>query len=266
MHAIRAAAWQYQPTRGQPGRNLAALERVLNDPACRDIDLLVAPELFLTGGGDDARIAFSLDDAFLKVIGRLCQEHGIWFAASVLLRRAGRLHNTFVLWSPEGKVVGEQDKIHLWDHEKDHVTPGDKPHPIQTAIGAVGGMVCYDVEFPEVARALAVGGAELFLVPSAFYAPSSWEIMTRARALENGCFLVAANQVGGDAANLHNGQSRIVDPFGTTIAEVHEPRNGLAVADLDPGLIGKARIWAPLLRDRRLGFPAPSLPPTSRHA
>ncbi|MBI2077899.1 MAG: carbon-nitrogen hydrolase family protein [Euryarchaeota archaeon] len=251
MRKLRLAVWQMEPRPGDVEANLAKLDRALAAPAAKETDVFVAPEMFATGwlglgGRDPAPLRLA------ERVGDRAREFGVHIATSLPVRRGRRDYNTFHLWDGNGDLVGTQDKIHLWDAEARRLTPGKAPRPLHTRFGWVGGLVCYDVEFPEVTRRLAVDGAELFLVPSAFYSRQSWDLVTRTRALENGCFLAAANQIGGDPKHPHNGQSRIVDPYGTVLAEVRGPRGGLAVAGLDPERAKGARAWAPFLRDRRL--------------
>lgn len=256
VRKIRAAVWQCESVPGDVEKNLAALAAVLARRNLRGVDLLVAPEMFATGWLPELlRDRTPTHERVENEVSHLAQEHGIAIACSVHVRRNARDYNTFHLWGSDGRLLGSQDKIHLWDRESQTITAGSEPNVIETPLGRMGGMVCYDVEFPEVARTLALQDAELFLVPSAFYTPQSWDIMTRARALENGCFLLGANQVGGDPNKPHNGQSRIVDPYGGVLAEVRGKRAGVVAAELDPAVLTKARSWAPFLRDRRTPFP-----------
>lgn len=253
MRPIRVGVWQFEPTPREPGRNLDELAAVLESADAQGLDLLVAPEMFLTGWGPDVFEDAALVGAGLGAkVGQHARRARVSVAASILTARGGRRYNTFHLWGADGSVLGARDKIHLWGREAEHLSPGDSPEPVDAPYARVGGMVCYDVEFPEVSRSLALAGAELLLVPAAFYSPQSWDLMTRARALENGCFLAAANQIGGDPKSPHNGQSRIVDPFGNVLAEVPTKTAGLATARIDPGRIEAARRWAPFLRDLRL--------------
>jgi predicted amidohydrolase len=255
MRDLRAAVWQYEPVAGDVRANLKALEHAMEEACCGPLDLFVAPECFATGWHpESAGLATPADGPLVKKLAQVAAQFHKWFVTSLLTTRDGRRHNTLMVFDPDGHVVGTQDKIHLWDKERQTLAPGTQPQAIPTPLANLGGLVCYDVEFPEVSRSLAIQGAEVLVVPSAFYSRQSWDIMTRARALENGVFLVASNQVGGQGQIPHNGQSRIVDPYGTVIAETRGSDNGIAIATLDASLIEKARAWAPFLRDRKLGY------------
>lgn len=250
MRRLRVGVYECEPRPGAVDWNLARFKAALARAPLRDAELVVAPEMFATGWTGPASVA---DPARLRLEGRfsqLARERGVGIVTSLGTRRGGRDFNTLHVWDLDGRLLGTQDKMHLWDQERRRRSPGTSAAPIRTRWGRMAGMVCYDVEFPELARRLALEGAELFVVPSAFYSPTSWDIMTRARALENGCFLAAANQRGVDATLPHNGQSRIVGPRGEVLAEVRRGGRS-AVAELDPSAIASARKWAPFLRDRR---------------
>lgn len=254
MKDVTVAAWQAAPTPGDVEGNLKRVRRAAQTAAGRDADIVVVPEMFLTGWHPEAtRLAVSLDGDLVGRVGDLTRDAGLWLASSLLTRRDGRYYNTFTLWDDAGRVAGTQDKIHLWADEARTVTPGVDVAPIETPWGAVGGVVCYDVEFPEVCRRLALDGCEFFLVPSAFYSPTGWDLSTRTRALENGCFLAAANQVGGRPENPHNGMSRLVDPYGELIESLGREDEGLLVARFEAETVGAARAYAPFLRDLRFG-------------
>jgi predicted amidohydrolase len=258
VRAFRVAAWQMESTPGDVAANLERLERILAAERRRGTHLLVAPEMFLTGFGPAAsQHAMATDDRRLDEVAAAARRHRVGLGASILTRRGRSNFNTFHVWGRDGRLLGTQDKIHLWADEARRTRPGTRPLVIPTPWAALGGMVCYDVEFPEVSRSLALDGAELLLAPSAFYSRTGWDISTRARALENGCYLAAANQIGGDPKNPHNGMTRIVDPFGNVVAEVSGSREGVVRVDLEPETVRAARKYAPFLRDRRLGVARP---------
>lgn len=192
-------------------------------------------------------------------------EHGVHLlAGSVAERVPGeeKLFNTSALIDPTGGIVATYRKIHMFDVEVGGVSYRESAHeqagtePVMTEIEGVGvGMtICYDLRFPELYRLLAVAGARLITVPSAFTAVTGrahWEVLLRARAIENQAFLIAAGQVGGAPPSYESwGHSMIVDPWGEVIAEV-AAGVGFAIADLDFERQEKIRAQLPSLANRR---------------
>lgn len=254
MRDVTVAVWQAAPSPGDVEANLRRLRQAAEDAAQAEAEVLVAPEMFLTGWHPElTRLAAAPDGDLVGRVGHVAREASVWLATSLLVTRGGRFHNTFTLWDDRGRVAGTQDKVHLWADESRTVSPGQDVVPIETPWGRVGGVVCYDVEFPEVCRRLALDGCEIFLVPSAFYSPTGWDLSTRTRALENGCFLAAANQVGGRPENPHNGMSRLVDPYGEILGSLDGTSEAMAVARFEDERLRSAREYAPFLRDLRLG-------------
>ena len=175
---------------------------------------------------------------------------------------AGRVYNTSALFGPDGELLAAYRKIHLFDvvagtvayRESDDVAAGADVVTAAVDGVTVGLSVCYDLRFPELYRSLALRGAEILLVPSAFTAytgAAHWEILLRARAVENGCFVVAPAQVGEHLPGRDCwGHSMIVDPWGIVLAELGEGE-GVCVADLDLGRLAEVRAQIPPLDNRR---------------
>jgi deaminated glutathione amidase len=170
-----------------------------------------------------------------------------------------------LVYDDQGEVVARYDKIHLFDvdvpgkaesyRESLSVVPGAKPVVIDTPVGRLGLAVCYDVRFPELFRVLQAQGAEVFSLPSAFTAPTGrahWELLVRARAVENLCYVLAPAQSGTHENGRETyGDSMIVDPWGHVIARVAEAGPGLAVAEIDRTLQHELRGRFPALAHRK---------------
>ncbi|HEV7461323.1 MAG TPA: nitrilase-related carbon-nitrogen hydrolase, partial [Solirubrobacteraceae bacterium] len=165
---------------------------------------------------------------------------------------------------PDGEVRAVYRKIHLFDvevegrvyRESDTEEPGEEVVLSELAGGVPLGMtVCYDVRFPELSRILAVRGARVLAVPAAFTLPTTrvhWEPLVRARAIENQCFVVAANQVGRHPGGYESGgRSLIVDPWGEVLAQAGDEDEGVIVADLDFAHQDEVRATLPALANRR---------------
>jgi predicted amidohydrolase len=174
----------------------------------------------------------------------------------------GRVYNTSVLFGPDGAPRAVYRKIHLFDavsdgrsyRESEDLLPGDALATAEVDGFTVGLTICYDLRFPELYRALALRGAEVLLVPAAFTAFTGlahWEVLLRARAIENGCYVVAPDQVGEHLpGRACFGHSTVVDPWGAKLAEV-ESGVGVCVAELDLARLHEVRAQVPSLAGRR---------------
>lgn len=177
-----------------------------------------------------------------------------------------RVYAASLVFTPEGQCAGRYDKIHLFDvdlgkgeayRESRTIAPGP-PNPVTVPcnVGLLGLSVCYDLRFPELYRALAASGATLLTVPSAFTATTGtahWHTLLRARAIENQCFVLAANQVGQHPGERSTyGHSIIYDPWGDVLAEVKGQHPGVAVAEISYSRLQDIRRRVPALNHRRL--------------
>ena len=176
----------------------------------------------------------------------------------------GLVRNRLHVINPSGEVAAVYDKIHLFDvnlngkstyRESQFTKPGIEPIVCETPWGKMGLSVCYDLRFPEIYREYARLGAKFLVVPSAFTLKTGmdhWEVLLRARAIENQCFVLAANQVGSHAGDLKTwGHSMIVDPWGVVLCQKGEGE-GLAVASIELERLDSARETVPCLSHRRI--------------
>jgi deaminated glutathione amidase len=261
---VRAAAVQINSTNDRD-RNLEAAERLVRAAATDGAELVALPEKWnlLAGGEELAAGAERLDGPSLSAARSWARELGIHLlAGSISERGEEKAFNTSVLIDPEGEDLAVYRKIHMFDaeaggvsyRESDHEEPGAA---IVTApIGELlaGLSVCYDLRFPELYRILAVRGARLLTVPSAFTLATGrdhWEVLLRARAIENQAFVLAPDQVGEAPPHFSSyGHSAIVDPWGTVLALL-PGGEGFAAADLDFAAQDRVRGSLPSLAGRR---------------
>lgn len=176
----------------------------------------------------------------------------------------GRVRPACMVYDPQGRLVARYDKMHLFDvqvedrqaqySESRSFEPGDDAVCVQTPLGSIGLSICYDLRFPELYRRLLEQGAQLLTVPSAFTkvtGEAHWEVLLRARAIENQCYVLAANQGGVHNATRETwGHSMIVDPWGRILACV-ESGPGVAVAELDLAALAALRARMPIQSHRR---------------
>lgn len=247
---------------------MAAADRLTRAAAADGATLIVLPEKWTALGGDeDLRAAAEpLDGPAVGWAQKIARELQIdLIAGSIVESSPGRekLSNTSVHVNPRGEVAAVYRKVHMFDveiegrsyRESDLEDPGEEVVLSESADGVPLGMsVCYDLRFPELYRILAVRGARVMVVPAAFTLPTTrdhWEVLLRARAIENQAFVVAANQIGAHpGGHRSGGRSMIVDPWGVVLAQA-EDREGQIVAELDLERQLEIRAQLPSLANRR---------------
>jgi predicted amidohydrolase len=253
---VLAAAIQMTST-ADVERNLDTSERLVRAAAARGATLVGLPENFLhlRCEGEPVPSAQAIDGPWVTRMAALAQELGITLLLGSLPEKAGeedgdvpndsRIFNTSVLLGPNGKVLAKYRKIHLFDidipgmeHLKESraVRPGGELAVADTPAGRIGLSICYDLRFPELYRRLGLRKPQILAVPSAFTARTGrdhWDVLLRARAIENLCYVLAPAQVGDHGAGRTSwGHASIIDPWGTVIAQVAEGE-GFAMAALD---------------------------------
>jgi predicted amidohydrolase len=264
---VRAAAVQLTSTADRE-RNLAAADRLTRAAAAAGAELVVLPEKWAVLGTPEetAQGAEPIDGPALRWAGATARELGIdLVAGSIAERVEGRERgsNTSVHFGPDGEARAVYRKIHMFDvevggrtyRESEHEQPGEEVVLSETAGGVELGLtVCYDLRFPELYRILAVRGARVIAVPAAFTLATTrehWEILLRARAIEDQAFMVAANQVGEHAPGYRSGgRSMIVDPWGLILAQAPD-KETFVTADLDLDRQAEIRRTLPSLANRR---------------
>ncbi|HTU19115.1 MAG TPA: carbon-nitrogen hydrolase family protein [Gemmataceae bacterium] len=263
---MRVAAIQLTSTVDR-ARNLEMAEKLVTASAHDGARLIVLPEMFNVLG--DAEVlragAEPLDGPSLRWAGDQARRHGVWLVAGSIMERVSgesRLFNTSCLFDPKGERRAMYRKIHLFDcdvpgasyHESATVMPGHDIVRAEADGVPLGLSICFDLRFPELFRHLALGGARLIALASAFTERTGrdhWEVLVRARAIENQVFLIAGNQVGASTPKLRwFGRSMIVDPWGVVLAQAPD-RECYIVADVDFAEQDRMRAQLPSLANRR---------------
>ena len=255
-------------------RNLATAEALVARAAARGAVLVGLPEnfAFLRSEGQPVPEPQDLDGPWVQRMAALARRARVTLLLGSLPERVPgdpRVRNTSVLLGPDGATLAVYRKIHLFDvglagmehlEESRAVLPGDEIVTVDTSLGPIGLSICYDVRFPELYRELARRGARVLCVPSAFTertGKAHWEVLLRARAIENLAYVLAPAQVGEHGGGrASHGQAMIVDPWGAVVAQV-PGGEGVAVAELDFERLERLRRELPALSHARLPPLAP---------
>jgi predicted amidohydrolase len=250
-------------------RNLATAERLTDAAAARGAAFVSLPEnfAFLRSEGEKVVEAQALDGAWVRRMSDLARKLRITLLLGSLPEKVEgdtRVRNTAVLLGPDGRTLAVYRKMHLFDidlpgmehlKESRSVVPGEELVVAEAPFGPLGLSICYDLRFPELYRELVRRGARVLAVPSAFTertGKAHWEVLLRARAIENLAYVVAPAQVGTHApGRASHGHALIVDPWGDVIAQVADGE-GVAVAELDFGRQDRLRRELPALSHGRL--------------
>ena len=254
--------------------NLEVARALLDTAAAAGADLAVLPE-FTDYLGPSAGLPKpeGTDGQYAAFFADAARELGMWVHAgsfheaggSAAGESDGRTYNTSMVFDRTGRLAQTYRKIHLYDVEipgrvsyleSASVLPGQETRVVHVEGVPVGLSICYDLRFPELYRRLAVtGGARVLVVPAAFMLHTGrdhWEVLLRARAIENQCYVVAAAQIGDhDPGRTCFGRSMVVDPWGTVLAQAPD-EVGVTVADLDLDRLARIRVELPSLANRRL--------------
>lgn len=244
-----------------PAANLKATQAMMRDAAGQGATFLLTPEVTNCIALDRSQLSSVLqdegDDMTLSALRDEAQALGVWLSIGSLALKTGdpdgRFANRSFLISPTGDIVARYDKIHMFDvqvsetetyQESNSYRPGSKAVVAQTPFGGVGLTICYDIRFPHLHRDLAKAGADILLVPAAFSTVTGaahWEPLLRARAIETGCFVLAAAQTGQHSEKRATyGHSMVISPWGEVLADTGT-ECGVTVVDIDLAEVAQAR-------------------------
>jgi predicted amidohydrolase len=265
---VIAAAVQMTST-ADVEKNLAAAESLVERAVLRGATFVALPEnfAFLRSEGEPVPEAQTLDGPWVQRMAALARRKRITLLLGSLPEQVPgdkKVRNTSVLLGPEGNTLASYRKIHLFDidlpgmehlKESKAVVPGEELVVAEAPFGPLGLSICYDLRFPELYRELTRRGARVLAVPSAFTertGKAHWEVLLRARAIENLAYVIAPAQVGHHGGGrVSHGQALIVDPWGAVLAQVPDGE-GVAVAEIDFQRQDRLRRELPALQHRRL--------------
>jgi nitrilase len=254
------------------GANLLVAEKLISEAAKAGAQLVALPENFaLMGDSEFDKVKLRERDGAGQIqdfLARIARKYSVWIVGGtvpMIAEDAHKIRAACLVYNERGERVARYDKVHLFDvsvpdtdeeyRESDTIEPGEEPLVIDSPFGKLGIAICYDLRFPEIFRQMATQGMEILFIPSAFTAETGaahWELLIRARAVENLCYVVAPNQ-GGFHLNGRKtyGHSMIVDPWGAVL-DCYKTGSGFVCAEVDLERIEKVRAAFPVLEHRRL--------------
>ena len=269
MTIFKAAAVQMRSGK-EPARNVRDFEALVREAAGQGATYVQTPEMTgaIVGDKDARAAAFTSEDKDLVVASgrKLAAELGIHLhvGSTAIVRADGKLANRAFLFGPDGATLAAYDKIHMFDVDLDNgeswressaYEPGKEAVVADTALGKFGFAICYDLRFPQLFRAEALAGAEVLTAPAAFTRQTGlahWHVLLRARAIENGAFVIASAQGGKHEDGRETfGHSLIIDPWGRILAEAAHDEPGVIIAEIDTRHSSDARKKIPNLKNAR---------------
>ena len=236
------------------------VEALLREHGGSGVELFVLPELWSAGYFAFTHydeLAEKLDGATVAMVRRVAKDLGAWIHLGSFVERGetGALHNTAVLIDSSGEIAHTYRKIHVFGYqslEAELLTPGDALAVSPSPLGPLASTTCYDLRFPGLWLELGARGAEAVAVPAAWPAArrEHWRLLTQARAVEHQVWVIAVNACGTQGEVELGGCSRVVDPWGSVVAECSPTDEEVLMVDLDPGLVARVRAEFPVLGDR----------------
>ncbi|WP_242828692.1 carbon-nitrogen hydrolase family protein [[Clostridium] symbiosum] len=240
--------------------NLRKASEMVREAAANGASLICLPEAFNTGylGSDIPamkKMAEPLDGESVTVMRKLAAELSVYLAAPIIYAAAnGEAENTAVLINDEGEIEGTYSKSHPVGDERTYFQRGNEYPVWNTKLGKIGIVICYDVCFPETSRILALRGAELMLVPSAWrashYFKEWWDLNLACRAIDNLLYVAAVNRCGQSGEEIFAGKSQVISPIGEVLAAFDVEEEGILYQEIDLERVAKEREFNTVLTDR----------------
>ena len=266
MRKYKIAVVQMDTGNDKP-KNLAAAFGYVDEAAAAGAQLVTFPEVMNLDGQNvgEGGGAESVPGYTTGLLAAKAKEHGIYIHSgsfSEMIPGEDRSYNSSVIIDPEGAIIAHYSKLHTFDvtlpdgsvqRESARIRPGEGISTVDTPLGMLGMSICYDIRFGEMYRLMALRGAQVIFACANFTMPTGkdhWETILRTRAIENGVYIVAADQIGKKADFTAYGNSMVVDPWGTVIARAPD-RPGIIYAEIDLDYLDSVRAKIPSLKNRR---------------
>jgi predicted amidohydrolase len=262
----KIALAQFRSAVGKVQPNKEKMIDMIKDAAANGADIIVFPELFSTGYnltlmGDVLDDISEWEDG--PVVNAAISEaalNGIYVILGVPYKEKGKRYNSAVVINDKGEIINVYHKNNLWDVEQNYFEYGNHDYSVYDApFGKFGVIVCYDVDFPETCRRLALAGAQIIFVSAAWCTTHRklWDVYIPARALENTVFVAGVNRTGVEGSIIYFGDSKVCDPTGTVIARAGENTEEILYCDIDADSIESIRDAFPYLKELREYPPLP---------
>ena len=251
-------------TQNDKQANWQQMAAFVDEAAAKGAQLVAFPEV-VNILSEDPVYAEPIPGPTTELLMRKAKEHHIWIhggSISEVNPDGPRTYNTTVLINPDGDIAARYSKLHNFDmtlpdgssvRESDRKEPGKEIVTVQTELGHLGFAICYDMRFPELFRLMALQGVQIIFLPANFTMPTGkdhWEPILRARAIENGCYIIAPDQTGVKEKFTAYGNSMVVDPWGTVIARASD-KPGVILAEIDLDYLESVRQRNPSIHNRR---------------
>jgi len=251
---MKAGIIQFDVRLGDISRNLDTVQRHIGSLAQHGVQLVLLPEMWSTGFANDELDELSESTPqVLKDLSDLSRRLHVTIIGSLPEKRKEGIYNTAYVVDKNGSIVDAYRKIHLFPPtgEDRNFRAGREAVVSETSLGLIGLVICYDLRFPELCRSLVLRGARILAVMAEWPAQrlAHWDVLLKARAIENQVFVLAANRCGEDSGLVYAGHSRVISPYGEVMARAGK-RAATLTATIDLGLVKSTREQIPCLRDR----------------
>lgn len=254
MKIIRAAIIQFHIRKGEVESNLRIAKQRIVTLADQGVRLVLLPEMWSTGFANERLKELSeTTPTVLENLSRVAKKLRLTIIGSLPEKKKDGIYNTAYIVDRDGSIAGTYRKVHLFSptREDRYFKPGRKAVVSKTSLGPIGLMICYDLRFPELCRSFALQGAKMVAVVAEWPAErvAHWEVLLKARAIENQLFVLGANRCGADGDLVYAGHSRIISPFGGVMARAGK-RPVTISATIDLRVVERARKQIPCLKER----------------